>query len=179
VGSGTRSAQKGRVVQAASIEPETDDGLIRTIPADSSAPANAGSTSTNKPAEPDVSLNTPPQVAMVSSPDDSLHGILANQTALPRLALRVSEGVSPLVLEHKVMPAYPHQALVIRRDGAVVMRATVTDNGHVSEVKLLSGDPILGRAAMEAVRQWRYRPALLNGKPTPTETDITLNFKLP
>jgi len=77
------------------------------------------------------------------------------------------------------MPAYPHQALVIRRDGAVVMRATVTDNAHVSEVKLLSGDPILGRAAMEAVRQWRYRPALLNGKPTPTETDITLNFKLP
>ena len=77
------------------------------------------------------------------------------------------------------MPSYPHQALTIRREGAVVMHAFVSDKGQVSQVTLLSGDPILGRAAMDAVRQWRYHPARLNGKPTPSETDITLNFKLP
>jgi periplasmic protein TonB len=60
-----------------------------------------------------------------------------------------------------------------------VIHVTVTDRGRIADVKLLSGDPILGRAAVDAVRQWRYRPALLNGKPTQSETDITLNFKLP
>jgi protein TonB len=77
------------------------------------------------------------------------------------------------------MPSYPKQAMVIRREGAVVMHVTVTDTGRIAEVKLLSGDPVLARAAVDAVRQWRYRPALLNGKPTQSETDVTLNFKLP
>jgi TonB family protein len=46
-------------------------------------------------------------------------------------------------------------------------------------MKLMSGDPVLGKAAMDAIRQWHYHPALLNGVPTASETDITLNFKLP
>jgi protein TonB len=173
--SANKSPQKSRgVVPAANIESEPDDGLIRNIPTDSPVVVK-----TNKPAEADASTNAPPQVSMVTTNEDSLHGILAPTTSLPQLEPRLSQGVSPLVLEHKVIPAYPHQALVIRRDGPVVVRAIVTDSGKVSQVKLLSGDPILGRAAMDAIRQWRYHPALLNGKPTQTETDITLNFKLP
>jgi len=116
---------------------------------------------------------------MVTSNDDSLRGILAPTTSLPQLEVRRSEGVTPLAIERKVMPSYPKQAMVIRREGAVVIHVTVTDRGRIADVKLLSGDPILGRAAVDAVRQWRYRPALLNGKPTQSETDITLNFKLP
>jgi TonB family protein len=179
--SATKNPQKSRgVVPASNIESEPDDGLIRNIPTNSPAVAKTdSSTITNKPAEADTSASAPPQVSMVTTNEDSLHGILAPATSLPQLEPRLSQGVSPLVLEHKVIPAYPHQALVIRRDGPVVVRAIVTDSGKVSQVKLLSGDPMLGRAAMDAIRQWRYHPALLNGKPTQTETDITLNFKLP
>jgi protein TonB len=77
------------------------------------------------------------------------------------------------------MPNYPRQALTLRREGAVVIHATVSEAGKVSQMKLMSGDIVLGRAAMDAIRQWRYRPAQLNGVPTASETDITLNFKLP
>jgi protein TonB len=176
----TINPQKNRVVQAAKIEDEPDDGLIRIIPTNSSARSEVnGPAPVAKQAESDASANTPPEVAMVSTPDDALHGLLSNATTLPRLNPEVSQGVIPVVLEHKVMPSYPHDALVIHREGVVVMRAIVTDNGRVSQMKLISGDPILGRAAMDAVRQWRYRPAVLNGKPTQSETNITLNFKLP
>jgi len=176
-----KNSQKSRgVVPAANIDSEPDDGLIRSIPTDSATPVKTNSpASVNKPAEADPSVGAPPQVSMVTSNDDSLRGILAPTTSLPQLEVRRSEGVTPLALERKVMPSYPKQAMIIRREGAVVMHVTVTDKGRIADVKLLSGDPILGRAAVDAVRQWRYRPALLNGKPTQSETDITLNFKLP
>ena len=177
----TENSQKSRggVVPAANIDSEPDDGLIRSIPADSETPVKTNSpVSANKPAEADPSVGAPPQVSMVTSNDDSLRGILAPTTSLPQLEVRRSEGVTPLAIERKVMPSYPKQAMVIRREGAVVIHVTVTDRGRIADVKLLSGDPILGRAAVDAVRQWRYRPALLNGKPTQSETDITLNFKL-
>ena len=172
------TTQKNSVVQAARTETEPDDGLIRSIPTDSSAKINKA-VGMNKPAAIDASVNTPPQVAIVSTPDDSLNGILTSHAAMPKLSsAHISEGVTPLLLQHKVMPSYPHQAMVIRREGTVVLRAIVSDTGQVSDIKLMSGDLILGRAAIDAVRQWRYHPALLNGKPTQTETDITLNFKL-
>ncbi len=174
------STPKGGVVQAASIEPEPDDGLIRSIPVDSSATANLENPSIGaKRIEAGTPASTPPQVAMVTVPDDSLHGILASKTAIPRLDPPVSQGVVPLVLERKVIPAYPRDARLMRLAGAVVLRATVSDEGRVAQVDLISGDPVLARAAMDAIRQWRYRPALLNGKPTRIETDITINFKLP
>ncbi len=69
--------------------------------------------------------------------------------------------------------------MTLRHEGEVVIHATVSEVGQVSRMKLLHGDPILGKAAMDAIRQWRYHPALLNGVPTASETDITLNFKLP
>ncbi len=177
-----KGAHQGGVVQAASVEAELDDGLIRSISTDSSTPAKVASplgNSNTKPTEKDASANTPPQVAMVTSPDQSLHGILVGNTALPRLSPPVSQGVVPLVLEHKVIPTYPSDARTMRLAGTVVLRAIVSEEGRISQVEPVSGEPILARAAMEAVRQWRYRPALLNGKPTPIETNITLNFKLP
>lgn len=179
--SGTKSPQKSEgVVSAANIESEPDDGLIRNIPTDSPAIVKTNSSgNANKSAEADSASSTPPQVSMVTTNDDPLRGILPPSASLPQLERQRSLGATPLVLERKVMPAYPHQALVIRREGAVVMHAFVNDKGEVSQVKLVSGDPMLGRAAIDAVRQWHYRPAVLNGKPTSSETDITLNFKLP
>ena len=60
------------------------------------------------------------------------------------------------------------------------MQAVIGKNGIISSVKILSGgDPILARAAAEAVLQWRYKPYLLDGEPVDIQTQITVNFKLP
>jgi protein TonB len=65
------------------------------------------------------------------------------------------------------------------REGAVQLQASISKDGSVTGVKVLSGDGLLARAATDAVKQWRYRPYLLNGQPIPIETQITVNFRLP
>jgi protein TonB len=59
------------------------------------------------------------------------------------------------------------------------LHATVDKAGQVKDVSVVSGHPMLSRAAMQAVKQWRYKPYLLNGKPVDAETRVTINFKLP
>ena len=67
----------------------------------------------------------------------------------------------------------------MRIEGAVELSATVSKNGDISTVKVLSGDPQLARAAVEAVKQWKYKPYLLNGEPVEIQTQVTVKFKLP
>jgi protein TonB len=83
-----------------------------------------------------------------------------------------------LVLK-RVQPRYPTQALQMRIQGAVQMQATITKNGDIANLKVLSGDAVLAHAAQEAVRQWKYKPYYLNGEPVQIETQILVNFKLP
>ena len=59
------------------------------------------------------------------------------------------------------------------------LQATVTENGVVRDLKVTSGHPMLARAAMHAVNQWRYRPFLLNGKPIQQQVNISIDFKAP
>ena len=80
---------------------------------------------------------------------------------------------------HKVQPVYPAEARRMHVQGSVVIDAMVTAQGQVDELKLVSGDPRLAPAAMEAVRKWRYTPYSLNGKPIPKETRITISFIAP
>ena len=61
--------------------------------------------------------------------------------------------------------------------GAVLIEATISKEGSVINPKVLSGDPLLARAAIEAVRQWRYKPYYLDGEPVEIKTQITINFK--
>jgi protein TonB len=79
----------------------------------------------------------------------------------------------------KVQPVYPEQARQMRLEGKIELQANISQSGSISGVKQLSGDPILGRAAMDAVRQWKYKPYYLNGAPIEVQTQITVNFKLP
>jgi len=67
----------------------------------------------------------------------------------------------------------------MRVQGSVVIDATVTVQGQVDELKLISGDARLATAAMEAVGKWRYSPYTLNGKPIPKQTRITITFIAP
>jgi protein TonB len=93
--------------------------------------------------------------------------------------LRVSQGVSQGLLLRRVQPIYPAQAMQMRVQGAVQLQAVVSKEGNITEVKVLSGDGILARAAVDAVKQWKYKPYYLNGEPVEIQTQITVNFKLP
>jgi len=105
--------------------------------------------------------------------------LLSVPVTLPKFATPISQGVSEGILEHQVTPIYPRQALSLRLEGPVVLEAIVSENGRLENIKAVSGHSLLARAAVDAVRQWRYRPYLLNGKPVRMQTKITVNFKMP
>jgi protein TonB len=122
----------------------------------------------------------------------SIDGIApAGNNALPNLMgggkapapvlqdLHVSQGVSRGLLVKEIPPAYPASALRMRVEGAVELLATISKNGDISTVKILSGDPQLARAAADAVKQWKYKPYLLNGEPVEIQTQVTVKFKMP
>jgi TonB family protein len=91
----------------------------------------------------------------------------------------VSQGVSRGLLIKKVPPAYPAGALRLGVEGTVELLATVSKNGDISQVKVLSGDSQLTKAATDAVKQWKYKPYLLNGEPVEIQTQVSIIFKLP
>ena len=93
--------------------------------------------------------------------------------------LRVSQGVMEGLLLKRVQPRYPTQALQMRIQGPVQLQATITKNGDIQNLKVVSGDGVLAHAAQEAVRQWKYKPYYLDGEPVQIETQILVNFKLP
>jgi protein TonB len=81
-------------------------------------------------------------------------------------------------LDHMVQPIYPPLARSARIQGAVVLRAVINRDGKVQDLQILKGHPMLVQAALDAVRQWRYRPYYLNGEPVEVETQVTVNFVL-
>jgi TonB family protein len=98
-------------------------------------------------------------------------------TALPQ-RIRVSQGVMQGLLISKVQPEYPADAKDQRIQGAVVLRVKIDKEGTVADIQLVSGHPLLAPAAIEAVKQWKYRPYLLNGAPLEVDTQVTVNFIL-
>jgi len=94
-------------------------------------------------------------------------------------SVNVSQGVSQGLLYKKVAPVYPSGALGMHIEGAVELQATISKTGDISKIKVLSGDPQLSKAASDAVKQWKYKPYLLNGEPVEITTQVTINFKLP
>jgi TonB family protein len=124
----------------------------------------------------------PPALAIAPSnaSSEALTNIVTSAIPEPKLqVLRVSQGVSQGLLIKKVAPVYPQAALQVRRQGSVELIATVAKDGDISGIRVLSGDAILAKAATDAVRQWKYRPYLLNGEPVQIETQITVSFKVP
>lgn len=89
-----------------------------------------------------------------------------------------SEGLMQGQLVRQVQPQYPEIARDMHLSGTVRLEALIGTDGTVRNLDVLSGNPILARAVLAAVRQWRYRPTLLNGTPVEVETYITVNFVL-
>jgi len=108
----------------------------------------------------------------------------SNLSAVPKFApvapqrVRISQGVTKGLLVHRVEPEYPTLAKAARVQGEVVLRAVINRNGEIQDLQLASGHPMLVPAALAAVRQWRYKPYLLNGQPVEVETTITVIFSL-
>ena len=96
----------------------------------------------------------------------------------PPLKLRVSSGVAAGMLVHTVKPQYPPLAVQARIQGTVVLQAVIGKDGTIRELRVVSGHPMLAPAAIEAVKQWRYRPYLLNTEPVEVDTQINVNFTL-
>ena len=85
--------------------------------------------------------------------------------------------MSALVLK-KVPPQYPEAAKKAKIEGQVILRAIISKDGDVENLKIASGHPQLAPSAIDAVKQWKYRPYLQQGKPVEVETEINVNFTL-
>jgi len=92
--------------------------------------------------------------------------------------VRISEKVAQALAIKKIPPNYPKDARQAGIQGSVVMKAAIDTNGDVVNLNLIQGHPKLVPAAIEAVKQWKYKPYLLNGQPVNVETQITVNFTL-
>jgi protein TonB len=165
------------------IQSELDNGQLRTPTAipkkiqmikEDEAPPNAG------PAG--VVGGVPGGV-----PGGAMGGVLGSvmssvPSAVPKAAtpqrVRVSQGVSQGLLIHKVQPQYPPLARQARIQGVVVLQALIGKDGMIQNLHVVSGHPMLTNSALEAVKEWRYKPYYLNGEPVEVETTINVNFTL-
>lgn len=96
----------------------------------------------------------------------------------PKRPVKVSEGVLAAQLISRIEPRYPPLAVQTRREGTVLLHAIISRDGRITSLDVISGDPLLVQAALDAVRQWRYRPTMLNGEPVEVDTSITVIFHL-
>jgi periplasmic protein TonB len=130
------------------------------------------------PIGPGVSYSTGP-----TATSDSMKALLASNRNAPirveprREPIRISS-LSEGALLRRVQPIYPPPARNARIQGPVVMVALIDTDGRIVNLRLVSGNPLLVEAAMNAVKQWRYRPYILNSQPIEVETQITVVFSL-
>lgn len=96
----------------------------------------------------------------------------------PTQPIRVGSAVQAARIVRRVLPVYPPLARTARISGVVRLQAIIALDGSIAELNVVSGHPMLIAAALDAVKQWRYRPTLLNGKPVPVDTQIDVNFTL-
>jgi periplasmic protein TonB len=185
------SAPANKPAPTVAAEDETSPEVVVTHP---DAPktmvvkSGIGSAASKKKAEEAPAADAPaPALGMGSEDQNTISNLVKSApVTVPKVAtsnssdvLRISQGVTQGLLLKRVQPIYPHQAMQMRIQGAVQLQATINKQGSITSVKILSGDAILARAAVEAVNQWKYKPYFLNGEPVDIQTQITVNFKLP
>lgn len=177
-GEGESSGKKP--AKSSKSTPEEDDSAAEAKPAEQPMLVQKGSKPKSHTNVPDAA---PPSVDFTpSASGGSLGNLVGNSASAPApvlSALNISQGVSQGLLIKKVSPVYPASAMRMHLEGSVQLMATISKMGNIASVKSISGDPVLAQAAMDAVKQWKYRPYLLNGEPVEIQTQITVNFKLP
>jgi TonB family protein len=184
--------------QTASNRDQNDSASDSANDASASAPlhkVSAGSGAAKSGAQPLVVRSGKAKAAKHAAADTAAPNVVvsADNTsgALPNLidvstkstpvlqTLAVSQGVSQGLIVKRIQPTYPDAAFRLHLEGSVQLMATVGKNGSITAVKTLSGEPLLAQAATVAVKQWKYKPYLLDGQPVEIQTQVTINFKLP
>jgi len=124
-------------------------------------------------APPVVVTVNPAQMMPVSAP--------VSQPAIQQISepVAVSEEAARTLLVHTVTPIYPAEGLPQKLHGAVVLQAVIGRDGNVEDLKIVRGYFILGKAAIAAVKQWRFQPYTINGRAVSTQTVVTVNFSYP
>ncbi|HXX45564.1 MAG TPA: TonB family protein [Candidatus Acidoferrales bacterium] len=141
-----------------------------------SAPIVSQSRSGQQPTDAALATSAPPDIDVKEPPTPLLHSF---NESLPAPVAYESSGYRDGRLIHRVDPIYPDLARNLNVEGVVKLRLEVAADGKVSQVQVLSGPKLLLPAAVAAVRQWRYEPALLDGKPTEVEKEVDVQFHLP
>jgi TonB family protein len=156
--------EKGKLVyrmKAQPLKPESD---------------SARATATQQPT-PTAAPQSAPAERQPSPMASSIVPASSKQRLSERVWLAPDQAASLLV--NRIEPQYPQEALDARRSGSVVLEVNVAEDGSVSSVRPLIGDPTLAAAAVQAVRSWRYQPLRSHEQPSPFQTDVTLTFSLP
>jgi protein TonB len=171
-------ADSAKTVVADSKAPTTSDEASQPIVVRKSAARTAAGKTLSTSDAPD-----PIMTGIAAAGDGgTLPNLLTGSSGAPAPVLQtlsISQGVSQGLILKKISPSYPTNALRMRIEGSVELLATISKKGDISAVKILSGDPNLARAAADAVKQWKYKPYLLDGSPVEIQTQVTVNFKLP
>lgn len=146
--------------------------------------ANLNETEAPPPLEFPGAPGVPGSTGTSGTRDSLLDGLGTGTNAMPILSpppavrqVRVSHVMEGNLI-HRVQPVYPPLARQARIQGTVVLRAIISRDGRIDNLQLLSGHPMLAPAAIEAVKQWRYQPYILNDQPVEVETQVTVNFSL-
>jgi protein TonB len=138
------------------IQPEREQPVFDDLPAPDAA----------------IGIGLPPATAAIDAPPQP------PPAPEPRGPLHVGGDIRPPVKIRHVAPVYPKIALDARVADVVILEAVIAEDGAVGAVKVLRGHPLLNQAAIDAVRQWRFTPTLLNGQPVPVVMTVTVAFGL-
>ncbi len=158
--------------QSASTKPgQLDDTQLRTPTAIPKAGTSNNTAAASGEKGPDL-------LALAGAPTGSrvISDVVSVPVAKPRFSGDISGGVTQGALEQKVNPAYPMQARQAHVEGTVVLDAVIAKDGSVRSVKVVSGNPMLTQAAVDAVKRWRYKPSYLNGEAVEAKTQIKIKF---
>jgi TonB family protein len=121
-----------------------------------------------------VKTETPPPAAATPPPARTS---AKSETSSPQ-RVRLSQEVSKDLLITTIVPAYPPLARQAHVQGTVILDADISKDGTVEALRVISGHPMLIPAALDAVKQWRYKPYVVQGEPVPVNTDVIVNFAL-
>jgi protein TonB len=169
-----------QIIKVAKIETELENGALRTP---TKIPEKIKIVKEEE-APPAATAGIPGGVTG-GVPGGAMGGVIGSLIggtgSVPHVTLnrvRVSGGVIEGNLLRKVTPTYPALAKTARIQGTVVLHAIISKQGNVENLTVLSGHPMLVQTAMDAVKQWKYKPYFLNGEPVEVETTVTVNFNL-
>jgi TonB family protein len=118
------------------------------------------------------------RLQMISAPNVPTDDVAATTPVVAGEAGRIHKEPNAAKLLKRVQPAYPPAARLEGVQGAVVLSVIIGKDGSIGQIKVVSGDPLLQQAAIDAVRQWVYEPTLVNGAPVEVDTQITVIFQL-